>query len=101
MTKAKSNAKSNPKSKSTSTKSRDMIRSEVSVMNLATEVGFLAASMRGSPISLLSEIDEILAVLAALRQSVRQCEKHYLSDRAATLKWRKEDPDLFWQPNQA
>jgi hypothetical protein len=88
-------AKSKAKSKCTSTKSLHAVRAEVQVMNLATEVGFLAASMLNLPVAdELSEIEEILAVLAALRRSVRQCEQDYLSRRAAALKWRKENPDI-------
>ena len=91
MTKAKSKAKSN----SASVKSLYAVRSEVRVMNLATEVGFLAASMLNLPAAdELSEIDEILAVLAALRQSARECERFYRARRAAAAKWRKENPGM-------
>ena len=79
------------------TRPNDMIRTEVRLMNLATEVGFLALThpySGGSVIDggreALSRVDEILAVLVELRRAVRDCEKDYRSERAGTVRWNKE-----------
>jgi len=37
---------------------------------------------------------ELPAVLAALRQSARECERFYRARRAAAAKWRKENPGM-------